>query len=137
MRLANVRKKSGIDLAEEAAACETEFANALDDDLNISGALASVFDFIRLANRHLDEDELSANGAQSILEMLNRLDEVTGILGDAPAQEAPQEILDLVQERQDARRAKDFERSDAIRDELAEKGWILEDTPEGPRVKPA
>ena len=137
MRLASVHQKSGIDLAEETAACESQFAEALDDDLNISGALAAVFDFIRMTNRHLDEDELSATGAKSILEMLNRLDEVTGILGDAPAQEAPQEILDLVQERQEARRGKDFERSDAIRDELAEKGWILEDTPEGSRVKPA
>ncbi|MFP6598024.1 MAG: cysteine--tRNA ligase [Candidatus Hydrogenedentota bacterium] len=136
MRLANVKRKSGLDLVSESEACETGFGEALDDDLNISGALATVFDFIRLVNKHLDEDEVCASGAETALGMLDRLDGVTGIMGDAPSEEAPQEILDLVQERQDARRAKDFAGADAIRDELADKGWILEDTPDGPRVKP-
>ncbi|MFP6584407.1 MAG: cysteine--tRNA ligase [Candidatus Hydrogenedentota bacterium] len=136
-RLKTVRGDSGSDLAEATNTCETAFGAALDDDLNISGALASVFDLIRTANKHLDNDEVSASGAQATLDLLDRLDAVVGVLGDAPAENTPQEILDLVQERQDARRAKDFARSDAIRDELAEKGWILEDTPDGPRVKPA
>ena len=137
MRLANLKQKTGLDLDDASTTCEKQFAEALDDDLNISGALAAVFDFIRSVNKQLDADEVSAAGGQAALAMLNRLDEVTGILGDAPSQEAPQAILDLVQERQDARRAKDFARSDAIRDELAAQGWILEDTPDGPRVKPA
>jgi cysteinyl-tRNA synthetase len=137
MRLANIKQKAGIDLTTECETCETAFAEALDDDLNISGALAKIFDFIRVVNKHLDEDNINTTGAENALAMLDRLDEVTGILGDAPAAETPQEILDLVQERQDARKAKAFARSDAIRDQLAEQGWILEDTPNGPQVKPA
>jgi cysteinyl-tRNA synthetase len=52
-------------------------------------------------------------------------------------EEAPQAILSLVLERQDARRAKDFARADTIRDELAAEGWVIEDTADGPRVKRA
>lgn len=136
-RLKTVRGETGSDLSDAIATCETTFSESLDDDLNISGALASVFDLIRTTNKHLDDDDVSEAGAQAALKLLDGLDGVVGILGDAPEAETPQEILDLVQERQDARRAKDFARADAIRDELAEKGWVLEDSPDGPRVKKA
>lgn len=52
-----------------------------------------------------------------------------------PGAEAPPEILALLEERQAARKAKDFKRSDAIRDELKAKGWVIEDTPKGPKLK--
>lgn len=136
-RLREVRMTQGSDLSEENQTCETAFGETLDDDLNISGALAAVFDYIRVINKHLDEDAVSKDGAQNALGLLDKLDAVVGVLGDAPEQDTPQEILDLVQDRQDARRNKDFARADAIRDELTEKGWVLEDTPDGPRVKKA
>jgi cysteinyl-tRNA synthetase len=129
-------KGEGTDLADPVEACEREFGEALDDDLNISGAMGTVFEFVRQTNRLMDQDELSQTGAQRVLAMLDRLDAVTGLFAPASTEEAPQSILDLVQERQDARRAKDFARADAIRDQLAAEGWVLEDTSDGPRVKP-
>jgi len=134
IRLESVRGEGG-DLAEAVEACEREFGEALDDDLNISGALGAVFEFIRETNRLMDKDELSRMGAQRALALLDRLNAVTGLFAPAPGEEAPQAILDLVMERQDARRAKDFARADAIRDQLAAEGWVLEDTADGPRVK--
>ena len=63
---------------------------------------------------------------------------INSVLGiESVEEEAPAEIIALAEERQDARKAKDFARSDQIRDELAAQGWIIEDTPKGPRVKRA
>lgn len=136
-RLRDVAFAEGADLAKECVACEQAFAEALDDDLNVSSALAVIFDFVRVSNRILDDDAVSAEGARAALDLLNRLDEVVGLLGDAPESEVPQSVLDRMAERQEARRAKDFARADAVRDSLAADGWILEDTPDGPRVKRA
>lgn len=136
-RLQDVAQSDGESLEEECAACETAFGDALDEDLNISGALAAVFDFVRLTNKLLDEDDLAAQGAMRARELLDRLDGVTGLFGDAPDMEAPPDVLERVKARQEARRSKDFARADSLRDELAASGWILEDTPDGPRVKRA
>jgi cysteinyl-tRNA synthetase len=135
LRLRDVKRSSGVDLEEECAECERKFAEALDDDLNISSALAAVFDFIRPTNSLIDEDRLNGTGAERALGLLDRLDGVTGLFGDGGEAGAPEEVLALVEQRQEARRRKDFESADAIRDELAGKGWVVEDTPEGARVK--
>jgi len=125
---------SGSDLAAEIETCEKAFGAALDDDLNISGALAAVFDFVRDVNRLIDRGEAGARGAENATALLERLDAVTGLF---PVMEdaVPQAVLDLALERQQARRNKDFARADAIRNQLANDGWIIEDTPDGPRVK--
>lgn len=124
----------GDDIEAATEAAETAFGEALDDDLNISAGLAVVFDFIRDTNKLADENRLSEQGARNVEALLDRLDSVTGLFG-ADNDEAPQEILDKVNERQQARRSKDFARADTIRDELAAAGWVIEDTPDGPRVK--
>ena len=134
-RLREIQQSDGDSLEESCAACETAFGDALDDDLNISGSLAAVFDFIRLTNKLLDGNDVSAEGAQRAVGLLDSLDKVTGLFGDAPEMDAPPEVLERVQERQEARRNKDFARADAIRDELATSGWVVEDTPDGARVK--
>ena len=121
-------------LEAECRACEEQFCFAMDDDLNISGALAAVFDFLREANRRLDDGAVSEEGARNALALLDRLDEVTGVFGEREVA-VPEDVLARVQARQDARRAKDFARADALRDELAAEGWVIEDTPSGPRVK--
>ena len=64
----------------------------------------------------------------------DKIDSVLGIGAPAEA-EAPAEIVALLEARQAARKAKDFKRSDAIRDELKAKGWVIEDTPKGPKLK--
>ncbi len=125
----------GDDLATRCAECEIAFQEALDDDLNISGGLGVVFDFIRDANKLIDDGSVGAAGARNALALMDRLDAVTGLFGDAPEESVPRDVLDLVQARQDARRAKDFANADALRDQLRGLGWVLEDTPDGPRVK--
>lgn len=126
----------GDDLEGLCTQCEADFIRALDDDLNISGALGVVFDFIRAVNKALDDGGAGAEGAQRALALLDRLDQVTGIFGDGEDdQTAPEEILELVNQRQQARRDKDFALADEIRDRLAAAGWIIEDTPDGARVK--
>jgi len=136
-RLKGVKAAAGDSLEAACAACEKDFAEALDDDLNISGALAALFEFIRAANRLMDEDSLSKAGAERALALFDRLDKVVCFLGDAPEAAVPAEIQALVQERQKARRTKDFARADAIRKELTGLGWVLEDSPDGPRVRRA
>jgi cysteinyl-tRNA synthetase len=112
----------------------TEFSDALDDDLNISAAWGAVFDWVRETNRRLAESSLDSTGATAALTAWEQLDSVLGI-GKATEVEAPAEIIALLEARQTARKAKDFKRSDAIRDELKAKGWVIEDSPKGPKLK--
>ncbi len=127
---------AGEALQPECTACEEEFIKAMDDDLNISGALGAVFEFVRAVNKALDEGRAGAEGAKNALALLDRLNEVTGLFGDADgAEEAPEAIIALVNQRQQARRDKDFALADEIRDRLAAEGWVIEDTPDGARVK--
>lgn len=131
----NELRGPGKDLLNVCDACRTAFQGAMDDDLNTSGALAAVFDFIRDANKMMDALEVGEAGAKNALAILDELDQVLGIFSPGSEDNVPDEIWALVQERQDARRTKDFARADAIRDQLTESGWVLEDTPDGPRVK--
>lgn len=135
-RLERVTAAEGTDLEDLIASCESRFGEALDDDLNISAALGGVFDFLKDVNRHLDEENVSQNGARDALALFDRLDTVTGLFGAAQDETAPKEVKELVAERQKARREKDFARADALRDRLQELGWVVEDTPDGPIVKP-
>jgi cysteinyl-tRNA synthetase len=136
IRLGELRG-GGEDLAGAVAACEAAFTEAMDDDLNISGALGAVFEFVREVNKRIDAGEVGEAGGRAALALLDRLDAVTGILAPPAEGEAPQAVLDLVLERQQARRDKNFKRSDEIRDHLLAEGWVIEDTPDGPRVKRA
>ena len=107
-----------------------QFEVGLDDDLNISAALGALFEFIREANKRA----VTPDEAAGILTAWRRFDEVLGF-GMPVKSEVPSEIQQFVEERQAARKAKDFKRSDEIRDQLASKGWMIEDTPQGPRAK--
>ncbi|MGD0650488.1 MAG: cysteine--tRNA ligase [Verrucomicrobiia bacterium] len=110
------------------------FVGAMDDDLNISGALGALFDFIRFVNKKMVEGSLQPSEAQDILEEWHEIDRVLGF-GTPTKSEVPAEVQQLVGERQAARKAKNFKRADEIRDQLAKLGWIIEDTPQGPRAK--
>ena len=116
----------------------TNFKQALAEDLNVSKAWAAVFDWIRANNQALTPGghQISPGEAAGLIAAWNEIDRVLGIGGPAHL-EAPAELLALLEERQAARKAKDFKRSDAIRDELKAKGWIIEDTAKGPRLKKA
>jgi cysteinyl-tRNA synthetase len=108
----------------------SQFEAALDDDLNISEALGVIFEFVREGNKRT----VTPDEAAGILSVWKRFDDVLGF-GMPVKSEVPAEIQRSVEERQAARKAKDFKRSDEIRDQLAKQGWVIEDTPKGPRAK--
>ena len=109
-----------------------DFLCALDDDLNISGALGRLFDWLRDSNRGMDSGELSPAGAARALADFERLNTILAL---APEQAAvPTEVLALVEERQAVRAAKDWGRSDQLRDAIAALGWTVKDTKQGPQL---
>jgi len=135
---ARPKGQTGPELAETVLGAPTDlvthFSNALDEDLNISAAWAVVFEWIRELNRRMAENSLSAADALTALAAWDKIDSVLGM--GAPAEvEAPAEIAALLEARQAARNARDFKKSDAIRDELKAKGWAIEDTSNGPKLK--
>ncbi|HTX22500.1 MAG TPA: cysteine--tRNA ligase [Candidatus Aquilonibacter sp.] len=110
------------------------FSCALDDDLNISAAWGEVFKWVTETNKRIVENSLDTNGAAAALTAWNKIDSVLGV-GAKSEIEIPAEIISLLEARQSARREKYFRKSDAIRAELKAKGWIIEDTPKGPKLK--
>jgi cysteinyl-tRNA synthetase len=139
-----------------------QFQAALDDDLNISKSWGVIFEWIRDLNRAMSQPNFPSNQAAIAICTWKTLDLVLGLdleivspmrarditvetRGIVPftgfsakiegEQEAPDEIKNLLLERMQARKAKDFKRADAIRDELRAKGWAIEDTPKGPKLK--
>ena len=122
-------------LKEKAAAARQKFCQAMDDDLNTPAALAAVFDFVREINT------LSAEAsAEALQEAAKTFDELTGVLGivyQRKKEEIPADIMALVEERAQAKKEKNWARADEIRAELTEKGFVVEDTPKGPKVSRA
>jgi cysteinyl-tRNA synthetase len=113
-----------------------KFTDALDDDLNISAAWGAVFEWVRETNRNIAEGVLTPEAAAAALAAWERLDAVLG-MGAAAALDTPAEVTALLEARQAARRARDFARADTLRKELQARGWLIEDTPKGPRLKRA
>ncbi len=132
--LSKLRDLAANATGEADATLLKNFSEALDSNLNVSGAWGVVFEWVTETNRLLAENKLSSAQAAAALAAWQRIDSVFGI-GAQKEAEAPAELLALLEERQAARKAKDFKRSDAIRDELKSKGWMIEDTPKGPRLK--
>ena len=132
--LARLREVAGATRAAPDAQLLAPFSAALEDDLNVSGAWAAVFEWVRETNRRLAENSLTPAAAAAALAAWEKVDSVLGI-GAVPDAAAPAEIVALLDARQAARQAKDFRRADALREELKAKGWAIEDTPKGPRLK--
>ena len=109
------------------------FTSALDDNLNVSSAWGAVFDWVRECNRKLANNSMTAETAAAELAAWERIDTVLGV--GIEQEEAPAKLVALMNDRTEARKAKDFARADSLRDELTAKGWTIEDTAEGPRLK--
>jgi len=131
--LRSLREIAGDAEAEPQPEPLDRFTAAMDENLNVSAGWAAVFDWVREQNRAIHEGRLTPKQAAAALAAWRRLDSVWG-LGE-PEEKVPEEILALARERQEARKARDFQRADAIREELLRRGWRVEDTPKGPRVK--
>jgi cysteinyl-tRNA synthetase len=113
-----------------------DFIAAMNDDINTADAIAVIFELVRDLNSNLD----AASSKPAIIAGQNLFAELTGVLGLAVKEKESnldEEIEALIQQRQAARKAKDFKRADEIRDELLAKGIVLEDTREGVKWKKA
>ena len=123
------------DVAALAKTAIARFETAMDDDFNTAAALAAVHDLVREVNVAIARDGLSASDRDAVLDAISRFDSVLGIFGPEETAMLDAEIEALIEERQAARRDRNFARSDEIRDLLAERGIILEDTKDGVRWK--
>ena len=117
---------------------EDHFTVAMDDDLNISGGLAAIFELVRWGNRSMVEGTLSSVGANDLITLIVRFDHVLAVLemDSGLSVEVDDEFIEAkIADRKEARANKDFANSDAIRDELASLGVELIDTPDGTKWK--
>ena len=132
--LAKLRETAAGQKSSPDEKLPADFSAQLDNDLNISGAWGVVFDWKRETNSKLATGSLTPTQAASALAAWERLDSVLGV-GVAAESEVPPELTALLEQRLAARRAKDFKQADAIRDQLKSKGWAIEDTPKGAKLK--
>lgn len=132
----------GQELREAAQRLRQEFCDCMDHDFNAAAALGKVFELVRLINRFVDS--LQAGQDRSVLEevqeSLQWMLQILGFFHDGfphatTAAAAPPEVEELARRRVEARQARDFQESDALRDQLAALGWVVEDRPEGYRLK--
>ena len=127
----NAKGESNL-LAEKAAAAKVKFNTAMDDDLNTPDALAAVFELVK------DINTLGADASVDALKAAaTTFDELTGVLGllyNRKTDEIPAEVMELVNKRAEAKKAKDWPTADALRAQITEMGYVVEDTPQGPRV---
>lgn len=115
---------------------KTTFSDALADDLNISAALAALFDFVREVNSLCDVGKIGKEEAQKTIYFLEQLNQVLGVLPLQPTQEEiPLELQQLLLDRERARIEKDWKVADECRDRILSSGYLIEDTPSGARLK--
>ena len=131
--------ENGTEAAKEAVAeAAAKFKAAFGDDLNISEALSAVFTLERKVNGMLGRNELGAEAGKIILAQFRDFDRILAVFDPDSVKETkkeiPAEIAALVEERTAAKKAKDFAKADAVRDQLKSLGWMVKDTPAGPEV---
>ncbi len=137
--LKKVESNSTKNISKIISVAKSGFEEAMDTDLNTSGAYAAIFELIRAGNKLLEKTELGKTNAKKILDLLNKFNIVLGVFemkSEKKAQkELSTEIKKLIEKREELRKEKKWVESDKIRQELTEKGILLDDTPEGTRWK--
>lgn len=110
---------------------EKRFKEQMDDDLNTAGAIGAIFEYIKEVNLAFADNK----GKGEAKKPLDALDKILDVLGIEPKEDSvPEEILELAEQRQQARKAKDFAKADELRDKITELGFELKDTPEGVKI---
>jgi cysteinyl-tRNA synthetase len=136
VRLREVAKQENVQRSTSNAKRATEkadFENALDEDLNVSAALGILFESIRETNRAIDEGKLDAASAQAWLDWWKGIDSVLDVEAWADTV-IPAEVARLAEERGNARREKNWKRSDELREQISALGWEVRDTKDGPKL---
>lgn len=110
------------------------FDSYLDEDLNISGALGHLFELLTQANKFISEDKLTTRDKEYLLTTFKKIDEILNII-DEESYELPEDIRQLIDKREAARREKNFKLADEIRNQLKKQSIIIEDTKEGVKWK--
>ncbi|HKJ68024.1 MAG TPA: cysteine--tRNA ligase [bacterium] len=136
--LEKITRDTGGDITDILAQTDTEFEAALEDDLNIARALGAVFSLGKELNNRINNQSLSTELARKALEHLRKYDSIFAVLkpADPRASEVPAKIRQLVEEREGARQQCEYATADSLRDRIHEHGYAVEDTPDGPIVKP-
>lgn len=132
---AKVRDGSNPAVAEQIKTQLAEFEAAMDDDMNTAVALAAIHNLVREMNSALAAEQMLCDDRVAVLEAIKKFDAVLGIFGEEATEMLDADVEALIEERQEARRNRNFARSDEIRDELAATGIVLEDTKDGVRWK--
>jgi cysteinyl-tRNA synthetase len=132
---ARVEDGSNSELTEAARVAAAEFEAGMDDDLNTSVALAALHNLSREVNSALACGSIPAANKKELTQLLDRFDSVLNVLARPEPEILDEDIQALIDERQEARRRRDFGRADELRDELATRGVVLEDTKDGVRWK--
>lgn len=110
------------------------FAESLANDLNISAALAALFDMVREINTLCDQNKVSESEAHEVIELLKKVNTILDVL-KFEEEAAPTELLEALQQRQAARKSKDWALADSLRDLIYSRGYVIEDTPAGSMLK--
>lgn len=129
----NAEPGSSPAITELIEVAQEEFEAALDNDLNTAEALAAIHNFVRETNAELAEGAIEADDQAALLATIERFDAVFNIFGEVKHELLDAEIQALIDERQAARKAKNFARADELRQQLTDLGILLEDTKDGVR----
>ena len=142
-KLRDLQAKAGGELTdaeaasmEEAKAFMAKYEEAMEDDFNTADAISAIFELVKFTNTNANADSSKAY-VDVLYAQLEKMADICGLILEKKAEILDEEIEKLIQERQDARKAKNFARADEIRNQLLEQGIILEDTREGVKWKRA
>jgi len=137
-RLEEIKKEGDKELKKLTEKARKDFEDAMNDDLDINKALATVFNLVKEVNIIIDQTKLDRTGAKQVKNLMIDFDKVLGVLGNfwkRKKEKLPEEVRELIRKREEARGTKDWKTADAIREKLLRMGIILVDTPEGVKWK--
>jgi len=117
---------------------DSAFEEALADDLNVSVALAAIFDMVRKINQLCDQKQIGKADGTKVLERMKKFDQVLGVIPfERKELDIPAHLLEALLKREEARKSKDWSEADKQRDYITAQGYVIEDTPKGARLKKA
>lgn len=134
-RISDIKRDDDFDPKELIGNTKKQFEEAICDDLNISAALASLFDLIREGNKLCDKNLLGKNAATTFTSFFKKANQILGLLRFEKEHNATPELLEKLQARKEARIKKDFALADQLRDEIEAAGYIIEDNTDGAKLK--